>query len=771
MSCLRYFLPFYFTASLLAQNAPFLGLIGGTDGAGNAFAGLVNPSEVLSFYPGPGEILSVASNTHGLGIIGGELNSNAYAALLNCSSGILFPPLGLSAMSSTKIRTVAMNNFLSPVCIIGGDDGNSHPYSALIFTNTNQITDISASLPQSAVQTVSINSSAQPLALVGGGKTQTSIEDGFCYLIYTDPQTPEIIPLTLGNQHPRINSSAISSSPSPIGLVGGVWSSAAPSAFLIYPNPLDHSMPTEVALTPAGIITTVAINSSSSPVGIIGGYNDLAATPYVALVYPDLVSPNLVDLSTDTDPLAKIINSVAINDSGMCLIGGGDFTDITPIPYAAIIQADPLTPTFTNLTLDIAEGVIDSVAISSEGIGILGGQRGSQTSPGSAYTALVSPTGIVTPVNLPLSIAGSSIRSVSVPSGVLVTISSSTFTSSAIFKGLSVLASTIFPNTVNAQIELATDCSKDDAECQEDVLLAQASETIALRYAEHPNQSKKHPFTFRVIPFGNLSRQQASKKIPSFKDEIAGITTTFDYRFNRHSLLGIGLSYAFDYVEVAEGLGHSKINEEFATLYASWNFSHLFINTALWGGLFQVNNERHTLPNFAKITSVSHTKGWLLSPHFEMAFPFNAASSWLTIDPFFMVDWANGWQQAFQERGASGLNISLEDQYSSLLRSEAGIRFYEVLQYNWGFVLFKEKASFVNKKPFHTGPAAAFFVGAPSSFAVETFGSQTENLGVAEFQLELIPRNPKYPYGTIDYQGEFGGSYSHTLCLEIRQRF
>jgi len=46
-----------------------------------------------------------------------------------------------------------------------------------------------------------------------------------------------------------------------------------------------------------------------------------------------------------------------------------------------------------------------------------------------------------------------------------------------------------------------------------------------------------------------------------------------------------------------------------------------------------------------------------------------------------MFDWANNWQGKIRETGSSGLNIRVGNQYTSMLRSEAGLRFYETIRY------------------------------------------------------------------------------------------
>jgi hypothetical protein len=132
-----------------------------------------------------------------------------------------------------------------------------------------------------------------------------------------------------------------------------------------------------------------------------------------------------------------------------------------------------------------------------------------------------------------------------------------------------------------------------------------------------------------------------------------------------------------------------------------------------------------------------------------------------------MFDWVNNWQGRFKERGNSPFNVEQEKHYSSFLRSELGIRFYEAISFNTWRLVLQEKMSYVNKKPFKVGVVRAALVGAPGSFTVDTL-TTTQNLGVGEMQFIFEPLDSRYPYGFIAYQGEFCPMYqSHQASLGI----
>ena len=186
------------------------------------------------------------------------------------------------------------------------------------------------------------------------------------------------------------------------------------------------------------------------------------------------------------------------------------------------------------------------------------------------------------------------------------------------------------------------------------------------------------------------------------------------------------------------------------------------------GGYYNLDNERHSL---GIITSIAKTHGWLLSPHLEVSgTPYETQR--LTLEPFVMFDWANVWQGHFTEEGKSGFNLIMPNLYSSLLRSELGLRFYETVRCCWGRLLFEEKASYINLAPFHASLVNTTFIGPPSTFGIAVGTTKVENLGGVELHCSFLPWNEKYPYGSIDFQGQFGSSYqTYFVSLELGKKF
>jgi uncharacterized protein with beta-barrel porin domain len=271
--------------------------------------------------------------------------------------------------------------------------------------------------------------------------------------------------------------------------------------------------------------------------------------------------------------------------------------------------------------------------------------------------------------------------------------------------------------------------------------------------------------------FGALVDQEQESNSPEMDSSIAGGMLGVDFTGLCNINFGAGIAYAFNDVDYGHNEGDASINQELLTLYGSWSRRNFFVNVSLWGGIYQLENHRNTL-SLATIRSTGKTDGWLLVPHLELGAPFRMGCGWLMVDPFVMLDWANNWQDGFTETGSSGLNVVLDNEYVSMLRTEVGLRLFERAKYNCGCIVFEEKVSYVNKTPFNAGSVSTFFVGANSTFGVETFSSKSQNLVAAQLNLRFMPKNSRLPNVALNYQGEFVSTFvSNLLSLELGKQF
>ena len=744
-------------ASGLVHEAFAQSIIGGAnDDTNTAYAAFVSTEGILTplTLSSDSPINSVAINANQTAIIGGGEIPNPhesfppYAAIITPTETINvsnMPPLGI-------INSVAINN--SSIAIIGGSlitsdfDRTTFPYAAIVTLPGGNAVPLSLTTDDDNgyISSVAINNSS--IAIIGGADNST----GNAYVALVSSGNVNPLSDLLPGSGSVIYSVAINNSSTAI--IGGAdgYTHNAYAAFVSSDGTV--TLPIWNPSPPGGesYISSVAINNSS--VAIVGGIDQSVspANAYAAFVYP---SGQVIPLS-NLPGNGSIINSVAINDAQTAIIGGIGFDDdFISYAYAALASPNNLTP----LNLLSFDGQINSVAINNAQAAVIGG---SNFDTGYAYAALISPQGIVTSLNLnfdgqinSVAIVMNAITPASV--GSYGSLFNSTFAASFAMQSHTLQHKHLWTSqkTAETQVSLLVDNQPDN-------------QLPPSNGAPQFEPSKPSSYTLWFAPFNDFIHQAKQGSIPSFTNEIAGGIAALDYR-RQDDVFGGGLAYAFDYAHYSQSLGHAKINEEMGVLFASLQRNIVFINATIWGGLYQLNNERHSLPS---ITSIGKTHGWILSPHLELSIIPYRDADWFNLEPFAMVDWANCWQKHFTESDPAGFNLVMPHQYSSLLRSETGLRFYENLRYGWGHIQMEEKGSYINQTPFHVESATTFFVGAISNFTVATGSSKMQNLGGVEFNCMFIPWKDKYPYGSLDLQGEFGSSLqSYFVGLEIGKRF
>ena len=145
--------------------------------------------------------------------------------------------------------------------------------------------------------------------------------------------------------------------------------------------------PSGPAVLVSGDLTAMPVNSvaiNNLGVGLIGG-GTVSAPGYAALVSPNGIASTL----SGTLPINGPISSVAINDAGEGLIGGSNFP---PTGYAAQVSAQG---SITELDVS-GSSHIYSASINSSGSGILGGDSASN----EGYIALVTPGRPIQPITI-----------------------------------------------------------------------------------------------------------------------------------------------------------------------------------------------------------------------------------------------------------------------------------------------------------------------------------------------------------------------------------
>lgn len=800
--------------------ADTVAIMGGIDLFDNApaYGALVTSADALVPLVFSGEmatngiIESVAINSSGNSLIGGQIqhgSSPAYAALVS-PSGALTPLIfsGTVAMHG-NILSVAINDAGNG--IIGGWDITGPVYAALVPPSGNPLNVLTFPDPIASggiINSVAINGSGASLI---GGEVLSGMFPAFAASV---SPSGVMTPLALSGgiaTHGAISSVSINSFG--IGLIGGQDLTGMQPAYAalvssggVSPLPLSGGIATN------GKILSVAINDFGK--GILGGQNLVDQSAYAAFTSSSgSVTPLLLAGGVAT---SGTINSVAINLSGNGIIGGQDLTNSQPA-YAALVS-----PSGTVTPLDLGSdmntnGIIYSVAINSVGNGIIGGWDFVGSQPG--YAALVMSTGTVIPLTLTGGITTTGwINSVAMPlfEGLIAIPTASLSGNNLAFANY---INTFAPEdafyfipaeldgTLNSALQSAAPTRNGIAiyTAGNNLFFLTTSFAVHIRNqrAEKPLPAKKtvavgeselpydelltslslqkipsthsRPFSIWFEAVGAWAHQKAQHQTVGFSPTTGGAILACDRLLTPQWLVGGGLAYLFTHIHEKQDQGYSNINQEEAFVYSSWDNQHFYVDMLVMGGGVQIDQVRKTKMTGFSFRSSSHPNGWQLLPHVELGFKKNvfnqAKTTAFSLNPFAMVDWANAWQEGFKEKGNSPFNAGQKSSHGSLLRTEAGLRFYETLFFqSWNFTV-QEKLSYVNTQSFQAGKVNAFLVGSPGAFTVETLSS-AQNLGVAQLAMTFDPVNGRYPTSTLFYQGEFGSHYqSHQLNIELAWQF
>lgn len=745
-----FFLGIFFTPFLFPLNKQPIGILGGqhliTSGYNPAYAALI--LEDGSLFPLLQEepsltnktIQSVAIHASGISLIGGgniSIAEPAYAAFVSSQgaltslSGEGFPATGGS------IYSVALNK--QGEGLLGGVSAsvNPIPYLALVASDTT-LTQLPLDITKGYIYTVALNE--EKWGLVGGFNQDIASKPAYAALL-----SPEGTVTSLsGDGFPSVTGAIykVAMNSSGRGILGGVDSSENPhisgyAAFVDSGGTL-----TQISSIPSllKVVYGVAINDSGTT--LLGGQHKSEAA-YAAFVDSQ---GTLKELSGSGFPLTTgDINSVALNTSGEGIMGGGDYTSNTP--YAALIAPDgTLTPVSG---FPEGEGYIYEVAINDIGIGLLGGSAADWTS----YSALVAPNGTL----LPLSSSGFPFEG-------------EIYSASLLLNSLTPQAGGPNTSTVHT-LFTASHSLQSHLNFQRASNLPQEKEsTITLLAGPIPKGSNNNscsPFLIWSTPFGGYFHQKTLGKSPAFLNKITGVLVGFDHHFPS-LLVGAGFGYAYNRIHSKKNQGEGKIHQEMVCLYSSYSSPDwIQVQWALWGGFYQLRNERKTL----LYSALSKTHGWLFSPQLKLSSLFPVYQK-LSLEPFVRLDWAHHWQHGFIEKGKTGFNLVMKNQYHSLLRSEIGLYFQEQMEKKQGKILCEQKLSYINQAPFHFHPVKASFSGAISTFFLETGSSKIQHLGGIGLRTAFFPSPTAYPYIALDFRADLGfDSQAYTGSLEIGKIF
>ena len=788
----------------------------------------------LSFSPNPTsfEIASVAIDVDGdRGILGGIGFTPGGGGLLytvNLTEGTVANKVGGSIDPSDEFFSVAISengrkglaggiNILSPIAHVVDLATNSG--STLILPPT-----LAGSINSTAINTLG------ETGVIGGGSlfdspfafkvsdilttpTLTNISPS----VYPPPPTVTPVLPYLGGEVATV---AINAESPSVMLYGGVISDSTPQSWG-FASKVDEGE-TVTAITfpssdPVEEILSVAMSRSGS-VAILGGFSKVYGTPGARAYKLNMTESTATTITLNSGTFPEgIFRSVAIDSLGVTgLIGGAQVSgDEKPIAYAINVESGAATPVsfVTNSGAPLTEGgTVLSVEIQDQGeAGLLGGTVGPGPTPAAfLVTGMGSESPIALQLTLPGSTASGKINSVSFDNivGCLNTIQTGTLFGNSLdfakyLNQNANVAHFFCPATVEGKLNPALDSASplrnsatlfsadntffsisqgisrrardarqfrrlEEKEQKELAMLAKNGEDC-FKITNYPKEIRLNNLWVEAI--GLVAHQDRQDETPSFDPWSVGALLGYDMQKTKNFRAGLGLAYAYTYVDFNKENGNSNVNQEYLSLYGLWNRHNAYANLGLWFGLFQTNNERKIpLPGF-DFRATSYTSGYQFDPHIEIGYDVPFKEGTCTFEPFGAVDWIHNWQDPYKEYSNSPFKFFQQNLHSSMLRVEAGFRVYEEFEFRVWNLILQQNISYLYKDTYSLGNWKGFLLGAPGTLVLDTL-SESESLGSLSFSMIFDPKRPCYPTGRMGYKGEFGADYrSHQITASTEWSF
>lgn len=282
-------------------------------------------------------------------------------------------------------------------------------------------------------------------------------------------------------------------------------------------------------------------------------------------------------------------------------------------------------------------------------------------------------------------------------------------------------------------------------------------------------KEKNRPFEIWLSAFGQMARQLTEKQHTGFKINSEGGMIGFDYRPSIATVVGGGLGYGHTDVMEHKDMGRASIFYYFGSLYATCNMANFYLEPAFFGVYAPIENKRAIKYSVFDLKAKSYSQNGQLDTH--LGFGYNATYSWGGVEPFISEDWLVNWQGSFTEHGANAINFHQKSHTSSILQSEAGLRFYQVGNYSFGKIGLREGLSYINRVPFGIGKVTAAITGS-SSFVFISALTAIQNLGSVSAELFSQFGKDESTGLSLAYQGEFGSNYvSNELFFRIAKKF
>ena len=268
--------------------------------------------------------------------------------------------------------------------------------------------------------------------------------------------------------------------------------------------------------------------------------------------------------------------------------------------------------------------------------------------------------------------------------------------------------------------------------------------------------------------FGQWGDQDEEDGYTGYDYFMRGATLGFDHRMMDNLMAGLSLGYSRSDIDLDRNQGSGIVKSLFGSLYGSYFDKHLYIDAILSYGRNWYDNSRIITIGGISRRATSEHDAHLFSTYLGGGYYFDF-NPW-SVGPYGSLQYIRLDEESFEEKGAGGISLRVDDRQTDSLTSELGLRMVRLLKGKYGNFLPEVSLAWSHDFDIDDHVVKASFAGSPgASFSID--GQDVERNGlILGAGLTFIHKSGLST--SFRYKGEFREGYkSNGVMGEIRYSF
>jgi uncharacterized protein YhjY with autotransporter beta-barrel domain len=268
--------------------------------------------------------------------------------------------------------------------------------------------------------------------------------------------------------------------------------------------------------------------------------------------------------------------------------------------------------------------------------------------------------------------------------------------------------------------------------------------------------------------FGQWGDQDGKAGFTGYDYFMRGATLGFDHRLMDNVMAGLSFGYSRADIDLDRNQGSGTVKSLFGSLYGSYFDKKLYVDAIFSYGRNWYDNSRMITIGAISMRATSEHDAHLFSGYLGGGYYFDF-NPW-ALGPYGSLQYIRLDEESFEEKGAGGISLRVDDRQTDALVSELGLRMVGRFKGKYGNFLPEVSLAWSHDFDIDDHVVKASFAGAPgASFSID--GQDVERNGlILGAGLTFIHKSG---FSTsFRYKGEFRDGYkSNGVMGEIRFSF